>query len=166
MFKSFIKPVCKVTHKTSNMSALTARLQDLAKRDVLIGIPQEKSSRPGEEPTNAELAYIHEHGSPMKNIPPRPFLGVAVWENRDKVATVQRKIIRDVLNGQGQATALSMHKLGLLGQNLAKGWFVDTRNNWAPNAPLTIALKGSDKPLIDTGALRQAITYAVREDKA
>jgi hypothetical protein len=43
-------------------------LQELAKRDVLIGIPQEESSRPtkaGESPskiTNAELAYIHTHG--------------------------------------------------------------------------------------------------------
>ena len=38
-----------------------------------------------------------------------------------------------------------------------------TNGNWKPNAPLTIELKGSSHPLIDTGQMRQSITYVVEE---
>jgi hypothetical protein len=31
-----------------------------------------------------------------------------------------------------------------------------------PNAPATIRAKGSSKPLIDTGEMRQSVTYQIR----
>ena len=34
---------------------------------------------------------------------------------------------------------------------------------WKPNSPYTIANKGSAMPLVDTGSLRQAITFEVEE---
>jgi hypothetical protein len=49
----------------------------------------------------------------------------------------------------------------MLGQNIVRAWFVDPKNGWPENSPITIAAKGSDKPLIDTGELRKAITYVV-----
>ena len=39
------------------------------------------------------------------------------------------------------------------------GW-----GEWLPNSPLTIAQKGSAMPLIDTGKLRQSITYEVEKN--
>lgn len=36
--------------------------------------------------------------------------------------------------------------------------------NWPPNSPITIAQKGSAMPLIDTGKLRQKITYEVSKN--
>ena len=36
--------------------------------------------------------------------------------------------------------------------------------NYAPNSALTVILKGSSKPLVDTGDLAQAITYEVLDD--
>jgi len=38
------------------------------------------------------------------------------------------------------------------------GW-----GNWQPNSPVTIAQKGSAMPLVDTGKLRQSITYEVEK---
>lgn len=35
---------------------------------------------------------------------------------------------------------------------------------WQPNSPLTVASKGSAKPLVDEGDLRQAVTYEVSEN--
>ena len=34
-----------------------------------------------------------------------------------------------------------------------------TNGPWTPNSPVTIARKGSSRPLIDTGELRASITY-------
>jgi hypothetical protein len=44
---------------------------------------------------------------------------------------------------------------------MIKLWFEDSRNNWPPLAESTIKAKGSDKPLQDTGKMRDAITYVV-----
>ena len=36
-------------------------------------------------------------------------------------------------------------------------------NDWAPNAPYTVAKKGSSTPLIDSGQLRQSISWEVKK---
>ena len=36
-----------------------------------------------------------------------------------------------------------------------------TNGEWKPNSPMTIANKGSSKPLIDNGDLRRQITYSI-----
>ena len=60
--------------------------------------------------------------------------------------------------------SLGVVRAALAGQNAARRWFTDSRNNWAPNKPATIRRKGSDKPLIDTGVLRAAIVGITREE--
>jgi hypothetical protein len=57
-----------------------------------------------------------------------------------------------------------MQRAALAGQNAARKWFTDPRNNWKPNALSTIRAKGSDKPGIDTGAMRAAIQGIVGEE--
>lgn len=109
---------------------------------------------------DAVAAYIASHGDPAFAIPPRPFLQPSIEANQDLIAKQQSKIIQTALN-KPQNTELEIRKLGMLGQNLARGWFTDPRNGWPPNAPSTVARKGSDRPNIDTGQLRRAITYVV-----
>ncbi len=181
MFNSFIKPVCKVTKKIDNLAAIFQALQGLERDDILVGIPQEKNSRTDEAPNNAELGYVLAHGvqpqdetvtaldgylmergDPLWQIPPRPFLEPAIKANLDRIAAQQTKVIRAALAGENEKARVEIVKLGLLGQNIIKAWFVDPRNNWAPNAASTIARKKSDRPMIDTGALRNSITYVVR----
>jgi hypothetical protein len=63
------------------------------------------------------------------------------------------------------ATAVKkMKRAAMAGQNAARKWFTDPANHWAPNTPGTIARKGSDRPLIDTGALRQSIIGIIKEE--
>ena len=59
MFTAF----ANVTTSIDRYQEVKRSLEELAKKDVLVGIPQEKSSRIGDDGiTNAELAYIHTHG--------------------------------------------------------------------------------------------------------
>ena len=67
------------------------------------------------------------------------------------------------LNNKPGEAKRHMRMAGMVAQNAVRAWFVDPRNNWAPNAPSTIRRKGSAQPLIDTGELRKAITYVVDE---
>ena len=113
--------------------------------------------------SDAVAAYIAANGDPILNIPPRPFLEPSIDAEKEKIAVQQTKVLTAALNGKVSQARTEATKLGLLGQNIVKSWFTDPRNNWTPNAPSTIKRKGSDKPLIDTGALRNSISYAVKE---
>lgn len=115
---------------------------------------------------NAELLFIHTNGSPIKNIPPRPVVEPAI-QAPDNKAAIENEIkasLKANLAGDKEEAEKRMLRAALAGQNAARKWFTDPRNNWAPNAPATIANKGSDRPLIDTGALRAAIIGVVREE--
>ena len=60
------------------------RMAAVAQRDVLVGIPAGEQRDDG--PTNAEIGYQNEFGSPANNIPARPHLLPGVAAVQDKVA--------------------------------------------------------------------------------
>lgn len=109
----------------------------------------------------AHELYVHEHGSPLWQSPPRPVLEPAIDNSKEIIANQMQKVIETALNGD--EISQEINKVGLLGQNVAREWFTNPNNKWEPNTAGTIKRKGSDKPLIDTGELRKSITYIVKE---
>jgi len=116
--------------------------------------------------------YLYEHGSPLWRIPPRPILEPAINHYKDIIAKPLRQAAVNALDGSDPMP--SLHKAGELGVEAAKDWFVNPLNMWPPNSPVTvhgskpdkhgkkfIKGKGSDQPNIDTGNLRNSITYVV-----
>lgn len=102
----------------------------------------------------------------MRHIPARPVLEPAVEAdgNRQAIASELSASVKANLAGNGQRALNKMKRAALAGQNAARNFFTDPRNHWVPNAPSTIKAKGSDRPLIDTGALRAAIVGVVKEE--
>ena len=113
---------------------------------------------------NAQLLYIHSKGSPARNIPARPVIEPAISapDNKKAIAYELANAARASL--EGKPVTRHLQRAGIAGMNASKAWFTDSRNNWAPHKPSTIKAKGSDKPLIDTGALRASITYVVKSE--
>ena len=105
-------------------------------------------------------AYIKEHGSPAYAVPPRPFLKPGIEKNLDLVEKGMKIALLDVLKG-GDGMA-QRKRLGGTMASKVRNYFQED-NGWPSNAPSTIERKGSDLPLVNTGALRQAITYIVRK---
>jgi hypothetical protein len=116
--------------------------------------------------TNAELLFIHTNGSPINKIPARPVLQPAIQAdgNKQSIAREIEASIKASLDGDKPLAEKKMMRAALAGQNSARRWFTDSRNGWAPNTPGTIKRKGSDRPLIDTGALRASIIGVVKEE--
>ncbi len=119
----------------------------------------------GKSYSKAYDLYIQTHGSPLWQSPPRPVIESAIAAHAKEIAREFKGIYAAAAKGNIQAEERAIHRTGMVAQNAARGWFTDPRNGWAPNAPSTIAQKGSDKPLIDTGAMRKAIVYVVRNTK-
>lgn len=107
--------------------------------------------------------YIQSHGSPLWHVPPRPIIQPAIEDDKEEIATLLKEAMKAVLDGDQERAMQYLNKAGLEGQGASQDWFTDPKNNWAPNAAYTIEQKGSDRPNIDTGELRKAITYVVRK---
>lgn len=189
-----VKVTVKISEHHGGLKGLIERIASLGQEHIYVGVPQEKSSRQGEEINNAELVYIHthgirkksmieemnanmergmkyskayelyihSHGSPLWHSPPRPIIEPAIEANKDKIARAFAKVYKAKADGDNEEAKQAMIRTGLTAQNVARGWFTDPRNNWAPNSPRTIAMKGSERPLIDTGELRKSIVYVIR----
>ena len=131
--------------------------------EVVVGIPKD-SNTARDGITNAELMYIHENGSPARNIPPRPALKIGLSDEttRNQIRQMLLAGMRTALTGDVDNARKSYEKAGMVATSSVKKVFGKSPP-LAPNSPVTIARKGSSAPLIDTGALQSSITYAVRK---
>jgi hypothetical protein len=176
--------------RKSGAAALAARLAGLTRLGAYVGVPaagggarqrqllemagKTKSKKKkaklekaaAGDVNNAELLFIHEHGSPINKIPARRVLGPSVEAdgNKQAIANELSKSVRSRLAGDKEGAEKNMMRAAIAGQNAARKWFTDPRNGWAPNKPSTVRRKGSSQPLIDTGALRASIVGVVREE--
>ena len=145
---------------------LKGRIASLTGKAVYVGIPAEKSVRKRGAVNNAELLFIHTNGSPIRHIPKRPVIEPAIQAHKEEIIAELRAACMaslDLIAPTPAEATRHLERAGMRGMNAARGWFRDPRNGWAPNAPATIIRKKSDRPLIDTGQMRRAITYLVRE---
>ena len=117
--------------------------------------------------TNAEIMYINENGSPLRNLPARPVLDLTIqWVNSSGLLDkTLNKAIEAYFNKFDIADVdKEMEKLCIKIQNHARRIIYDNENGvLAPNAPSTIAKKGVNHPLFDTGQLARSLTCKYRK---
>jgi hypothetical protein len=146
---------------TDNTAGLKDRLDKLKRTRVLVGVPESEAARQGEI-NNAQLAYLHTNGSELQHIPPRPIIEPVITKNKDKISEMLKAAGAKQLRGED--ASVEYERIGMFAKNKIVANFTDPDNGWPENSPLTVAKKGSDKPLIDTGALRQSIGYVIQND--
>lgn len=116
----------------------------------------------GKPYSRAYELYVHEHGSPLWNSPPRPIIEPAIAKHSEEIADKLKPAILAKLSGDNQGARDEVEKAGMLAADKVKEYFTED-NGWPENSERTIKRKGSDRVLIDTGALRQSITYVVED---
>lgn len=188
----------RIAKSREGIEGLLAAMQVLVSKEVLVGFPEDTAEREPEdgkpEPTNPQLAYIHDQGAPEANIPQREFMRPGIESARQEIETALSKGMRMVLKGGGQEAAEAA--LEVAGFKAANG-IKRTINEGIP-PPLSDytlrqrmrkgrrdgagARKGAAqeldrrwddqppsvefaKPLVDTAQLRNAVTHVVRDRK-
>jgi len=121
-------------------------------KNVKVGFPAGKA-----DPGIIERAMWQEFGT-SRGIPERPFLRTSVTRNHAKYKRSVVKIAKNIVSGTATMEG-ELNKLGLLAQADVQSTIGS--NLPPPNAPSTIAKKKSSKTLIDTGEMRQKVTYDV-----
>lgn len=91
-------------------------------------------------------------------IPERPFLRNTMRSNRDAYRAAMKASASKLLTGKTDIQTV-LRKLGILAQGDVQEEITSLSS--PPNSPVTIALKGSSNPLIDSGEMRKAVTYKV-----
>jgi phage gpG-like protein len=109
-----------------------------------------------------ELAAVHEFGSVRRNIPKRSFLVKTMINRKDEFEREMKKNLsklKELIASDGPEVVLG--KIGSRWVGYVLLTFQAEGPGWAPLSPKTIARKGSDAILIDTGAMRRSITHEV-----
>jgi hypothetical protein len=163
----------------SNSDKVIASLKKLASLQVMVGIPATRAPRNDIGITNAALGYIHEFGSPARNIPARPFLMPGVLDAKAAIAARLQSAAKAAMDGNDAAMLVQLKSAGQEAVTSVQNKI--TEGPFEPLAPSTIAHRmgklqnttaltpaqraqgfADIKPLIDTGQLRASITYVVR----
>lgn len=150
---------------------LQKTLDSLPKYALEIGVFSDDSSRDTPSKsylqigvTNAELMFIHENGSPLRNLPSRPVLQMTVDYANDGLLyrTIQLGI-KALLENDFKVEAFEneLNKLALRLEKYARKIIYSNDGRLAPNSPATIKAKGDNHPLFDTGQLARSITCRV-----
>ena len=127
---------------------------------VTVGIHEDRGGQRSDEddagsPTVAEYATFNEFGL---GVPERSFLRSTVERQKDVYGeAIAAGAVEELRGGQPMETTLA-----LVGEQAAS----DVRQTITdgvdpPNSPLTVAIKGSSKTLVDTGRMRQSVDYEV-----
>lgn len=136
-------------------------MKTLKDNEVAIGFQRGKAMHQPKDGQGAavdmvDIAAFNELGTSTS--PARPFLRMSIEENRDKIKAFIAKKTQEIIKGKSADQALQelgVFGVGLVQEKIASGSFV-------PNAPSTLRRKSSDRPLIDTGQMRQSVHYVTK----
>lgn len=139
------------------LTAVVRRLQRLSTEEVAVGFPKgEDGISSPYYPNGASILNVAIWNNFGMGVPRRPFFDNAVIEMRKEAAAVVRAAVSRFPEEPERA-------LALIGEWAKAKIQTSIRNTVEPpNTAMTVARKRSSHPLIDTGALIQHVTYAVR----
>ncbi len=138
---------------------ILTELETVKGKEVVVGI-LEGSEQDGE--SIAEYAAHNEYGT--EHIPERPFMSMAFDENLPKIKRDFRKEVGKVISGASTANTM----LTVIGMKHAQRvqQTITGRDILPRLAPATVkAKKGSEKTLVDTGEMVNAVQIEIRGSK-
>lgn len=144
-----------------NFATLTKKAIEIKRSNlgVKVGV-MEGGSEAAPGLTMAQLMAIHEFGAPRANIPERSAIRSTYHAEREALGKLSKAVVQRILKDQ-----MTIEQgLGILGLDLAtkiKRRITDGEGIPPPLSPVTIARKGSTRPLVDSGRLLGSITWTV-----
>lgn len=151
-----------------NFAKLSEGVALLAELRVCVGIPDTGDDRKEKTIGNAALLYIHENGAPEVGIPARPTLKPGVQNAKAEINRRLGLAGQAALDGKPQSVRNQFAAAGTAGASAVKAMI--NSNVQPPLAEATLAARKRRKikrtnTLVDTGQMRNAVTYVVREKK-
>lgn len=141
---------------------------------IYLGVPKSnsqlvrgKKTKARVEFTNADILFVLENGSPVRNIVPRPLLRSVLKLHQQELKDALYGSLPLVFGGDEKAVDLYFEKLALKIQGWTQMFMVNEGQKiWKPSIRVLRAqAKGKTaKTMIDTGSLRQSIIAFYSKD--
>jgi hypothetical protein len=144
-----------------NTTAYLKNLEKAKRGHVAVGLPAEEVGGTvyDDGQTVAQVGAQHEYGA---GVPRRSFLRTPFAVKKDDMDKAIAKQFEDVFQ-RGKKAEQALGLIGTVAVNISKGAFTSRGyGEWPDISAATKEDKGSSQVLIDTGTLRNSITYVVR----
>lgn len=140
------------------------------KRDaVLVGIPEEKTTRKDGPINNATILAINNFGSPKNNIPARPVIEIGIRKAQGEIAKQFKDAAVGALSKGVSALSVAYNRAGIIASTSIKKVINSQEGIDGPSDATLAARKAKGfkgtKALIVTAQMRNAITYIVRGEE-
>lgn len=149
-----------------NLNKFKKALKLLAKKQLLAGFPEAKAKRKEGPINNAMLAKIQNDGSPINNIPARPFMEPGIMDVAEPI-NKQLLLAGEAILDNNEAKAIArLNAAGLIAQNGIRNKI--NSNLPPPLKPSTLKARRrrgikSTRSLVVSGQLRNAATYVLKD---
>ena len=140
---------------TPEGKAFEKALDELKDLEVVIGYQAGQASE-ANGVDMVDVAMWNELGTSRS--PSRPFMRDSVDKHRNEIQSFMDKTAQSVVRGMNGKEALQ--QIGIFHKDLIQNEI--KTGSFKANAEATIKKKGSSKPLIDTGHMRQSVNFEVR----
>lgn len=131
------------------------QLKELESLEIAVGFQRGTQNEDGVDVV--DYASFNELGT--SDIPSRPFMKQS-FENHEPELFQACKKVHTVLS-QGGTCNSSLNELGVFLKTLIQREI--TEGGFEPNSELTVLIKGSDTPLIDSNLMRESVNYVIRK---
>ena len=158
---------------TSEGKKFFKQIEELKKLQVRVGFQHGEDSGADGKADLVDIAAWNELGT--EYIPSRPFLRQSVDNNGAQIAATCKKLIAAIVKGEATARD-ALQTIGVMQKRIIQKTIRD--GDFEPNAPITVEggwmrrggkafyVKGKGSPatpLIDTGRLRQSVSFVIKE---
>ena len=143
----------KITDNKRQWERLRREIKAAGSKEVVVGI---QKGEVNDGVLVAEYAAWNEFGT--RTIPSRPFMRTYFDASVSRLERFATNGVTQTLLGRATFSQFL---------NAAGVFMVDgvkksiSTGAWLPNAPMTVALKGSSTPLIDSGVMLNSVTFAI-----
>lgn len=160
MFFAKLKKRTNITEKLlSGVKKLNAKKGAVC----AVGYPTNEKGLSTPEPAYYEKASVIQvaiaNNYGFDNVPARPFMELASKNMQEGYKNTLKATHKKLISGEAELSKV-LDLCGLQAEEAVRKSIME--GDWEPNSPETIAKKGSDRPLVDTGTLRKRVTHVVR----
>ena len=150
-----------VTLNTKGLQAFKRQIKAAGKSVAEVGIFQNHNARSDTDLTNSEIGAKNEFGSLSEGVPERSFLRMPLMTELPEIIEAESAQLEKAFVEDGPKAVLE--QIGFMGEAAIQQAFDSAGfGTWPANSPMTVFMKGSNKPLIDTTQLRESVSSRVK----
>jgi hypothetical protein len=158
-------PFVHIHLPVNTVPEMIAAIKALEDRNVLVGVPEEKTDRSDGAATNALLTYLNDKGSPARGIPAMNFMEGGIEDTGDRLEKGLALGANQAIGGDKAAVERTLTQVGLIAVSGIRNR-IDS-GSYPPLKPATIRARQrrgrtGTKRFQDTGQARNSITFVLR----